>query len=113
MWPPITSKLVQGFNTNTDLQTYLSTIKSEKDIRLLWQNKGKDDNTPIEFNGTPFVLLNKRLYTCHQGKDRNKEKNDKRKTKKYEEVVVNPISTRMSRGSVTLGGVDICPLPPI
>ena len=64
----------QGFDTNTDLQMYLSTIKSEKDIRLLWQNKGKDDNTPIEFNGTPFVLLNKRLYTCHQGKDRNKEK---------------------------------------
>ena len=76
----------KGFDSNTDLRMFLSTINSEKDIKLLWQNMGKSDNTAIQYNGTPFVILNKRWYTCHQGKDRNKETNDKKKEKKQQVV---------------------------
>ena len=82
----------QGFDLDTDLQTYLSTIKSVKDINLFWHNTGKNDNTPIKFNGTPFVILNKRLYTCHQGKDRNKNRNDKRRAKRQEMVFKEGLS---------------------
>ena len=99
-------KCRKGFNLNTDLQTYLSTINSVKDIKLLWQNIGRNDNTPIRFSGVPFVSLNKRSYTCHQGKDKNKKTNDRRTAKRHEE---NVVQKRVSDHRVTKSRKHIQP----
>ena len=69
------SKGFQGENTN--LESYLSTIDSEKDINLFWQNNYR--GTPIKLNGTPFVLLNTRRYVCSQGKGKNAKTKKQRK----------------------------------
>ena len=49
----------KGFNEDTDLQSYLSTIRTEKDIQLFWHSNYKEDCTPVKFNGIPFAFLNK------------------------------------------------------
>ena len=71
----------KGFDDDTTLSDYLTTISSEKDIKISWENNYSGDYTPIEFNGTPFVFLNKRRYVCHQGKDKDEITKKKRQEK--------------------------------
>ena len=77
----------KGFDEDTNLDMYVRSIKTEKDIHLFWQNNFRDDSTPIKFNGIPFVLLNNRRYVCHQGKDRDEKRKEKRKIKRQS---INP-----------------------
>jgi hypothetical protein len=49
---------------DVDLDCYLAHIKVEKDIKLRWQLVSKlGDPTEINFKGTPFVMLNKIVYS--------------------------------------------------
>ena len=49
-----------GFDIDTTLSDYLSTITSAKDIKLSRENNWVTVGEPIKFNGTPFVFLNNR-----------------------------------------------------
>ena len=77
------------FTQHVSLIEYLKTIKDKKDILLYWKygNEKSGDPIPIKFNGTPFLYLNKRVYSCHQGPDYNKKANDGKKKKKHSQLM--------------------------
>ena len=82
-----------GFQTNTGLTDYINTLKSsKKDVMLRWKCENKNEKTNIKFSGVPFVILNSRSYKCHQGKDKNKSCNDKKKQKKLNKLTPASVS---------------------
>ena len=68
-----------GFDVDTTLSDYSSTITSEKDIKLSWENNWVTVGEPKKLNGTPFVFLNNRQFVCHQVKDKDEKTKIKRK----------------------------------
>ena len=68
------------------LAVYLEAVDSDKDIKLHWHQQQKKDSVPIPFNGVPFILLNKRHYSCHQGKNKDVNVKEKRILKRREEA---------------------------
>ena len=58
----------------------LSDVKIQ---RLRWKYNAQDDLLPISFTSSPYIMLGKQEYFCHQGKDYNiKGKKDKYTEKK-------------------------------
>ena len=57
----------------------LSDVKIQ---RLRWKYNAKDDLLPMSFTSSPYIMLGKQEYFCHQGKDYNKGKKDKYTEKK-------------------------------
>ena len=88
-----------GFEEDIDLHSYISTIRTEKDIQRFWHNNYKDDCTPIKFNGIPFALLNKRRYICNQGKDINVKNKKRRKNDRQQKSLSNDHSVFKTRKS--------------
>ena len=79
-----------GFDIDTGiLQQYLKNVKTEKDITLFWKHEYKDEPLPIPFSGTPFLIMNKREFWCHQGKDKDVKLKTVRKAKRREEAAGN------------------------
>lgn len=54
-------------------------------IKLRWEFNSPNDLLPIPYTGSPYTMLGKREYTCHQGKDRDKTLKEKRMEMKNEE----------------------------
>ena len=54
-----------------------SILSDEKTQRLRWEYKAQNDLLPIPLTGSPYIMLGKQEYFCHQGKDYNKGKKDK------------------------------------
>ena len=52
----------------------LSDVKIQ---RLRWKYNAKDDLLQMSFTSSPYIMLGKQEYFCHQGKDYNKGKKDK------------------------------------
>ena len=59
------------------LETLESKLSDGKTQRLRQEYKAQDDILPIPFTGTPYIMLRKQEYFCHQGRDYNKGKKDK------------------------------------
>jgi len=88
-----------SFKANITFQDYVRNIKSAQDIWLKWHSDASKlgDCTPIEFNGHPFVLLNKTAYSCHKGKDYDKVCNEKKKSKMQSQP--DELKARKRKGS--------------
>ena len=80
-----------------------------EDINLFWSTSYNDDCTPIKFNGVPFMLLNKRRYICHQGKDKDVKTKEKRKRVRQEQSNISEHYTVKSRKAIQPSKKRNCP----
>lgn len=68
-------------NNNFNLETYISTLDSIDKFQLKWYFNANNSSC------VPCVFLSTCIYSCHQGVDLNKKKNDKRK-EKYQQGII-------------------------
>ena len=76
----------KDFDTNTNLSDYLKTIEKEGDIKINWKSGNANEKLRLVFSGTPFIHLASIEFKCHQGKDEDKKKNNKKKQMKLDKL---------------------------
>ena len=80
-----------GFEVDTC--AFHTHIKDERDVKLYWNKHKPGEATPIKFTGVPFIILNRRIYPCHQGKDMQAKKKARGKMLRKERAAKDMCST--------------------
>ena len=74
----------KDFKQDITLKQY---VDSNTKFQICWESHREGDSLPFEYTGTPFIVAGKRSYQCHQGKDINASKKQKRKQKILKDII--------------------------
>ena len=64
------------------LVTLVDFVSKEKKINIRWEYNRIDELIKIPHTGIPFILLGRKQYQCHRGRDTNYKKKENCKKKK-------------------------------
>ena len=80
-----------GFEVDTCV--FNTHIKDKRDVKIHWNKHKPGEATPLKFTGVPFIVLNRRIYTCHRGKDLQTSKKARQKILRKEQAAKDACST--------------------
>ena len=70
------------------LVTLVDAVSKEKKFNIRWEYNWIDDPLKVPYTGIQFILLGRRQYQCHQGKDINYKKKENYKEKKTQKLLL-------------------------
>ena len=87
----------------------MDEIVANSRLNIRWEYNGKNDHLPIDFTGTPYVMLGKREYVCHQGKDKDYATKERYKEQKNQKAMSDHVWNKRRRHTQNTKKMD-CPV---
>lgn len=89
---PFANPMVMSF-TYLHLIIYLDIDLKGK--RIYWHEFAIEDRIIVKSNGIPFVMMGRKVYDCHHGKDRNVALKHKNRLKRQEVIIDSNTKSRV------------------